>query len=140
MVFELPDCELLGISSRLHAILTNNPTGTLLTIALAWTQLELGTSALFLPRTWVTGLWAAISSCHLTFTFPQAHFQTLLQPPKLRNQHLTDVFLRLKFSSSQLTDLNYCRLFLRVIFMSDIAYGSNHQRSLYQPFGLHDIY
>jgi hypothetical protein len=137
---ELPDWELWSVSYRLHAMLhninTHTPTGSLLVITMIWTQLELGIGNFFLnvpynhpyvQRTWITGLWEAITPYDINFSFPHDQFQGLLRLPKKNDQHLMDIFLSMTLSPSQLSDINYCRIFLRVIFVSDIADAAGTQ-------------
>jgi len=126
---ELPDLPLLSISTRLHFLLhhlkTRDMTGRLLEISIEWTQLELGSSThilnttpipSYVTSTWVTALCNVLSPFALTFrSTPQS------PPPRQNDMYLMDLFRATNLSHTQLQSLNYCRLFLRVVFISDIT-------------------
>jgi hypothetical protein len=103
--------------------------GKLLQCALTWTQMTAGTSISILQDVstklphleskWLASLRLFLSSVHATIEVDKPGI-----PPIQRehDQHLMDIIITSgRFTSTQIRRLNYCRLFLQTVTISDIA-------------------
>lgn len=104
-------------------------TGKLLLISLTYLQLICGsvTPVLSLPYdkyckwvepTWLQSFWGFISKVGYDI---HVHQQWLPILPRKNNHALMDHFMKLGYSASQLATLNRCRIYLQIIFLSDIV-------------------
>jgi len=117
---------------KLHLFLGHlrleDDTGKLIKISMSYVQLLSGATTFFLnkPYTnyswvewgWVTSLWNFLGSTNLSFQMP-SHWTPSL--PRLHDVCLMDYFVSLRLPHSALKSLNYCRLYLQVITLSDIS-------------------
>jgi len=110
-------------------ICLGDTTGKLLLIALSYLQLISGATKPILQQDinqylqwikkfWMTSIWSFLSRTQLKLHIPGAWCPT---PPRRHNIVLMDHFLCLKFSPGDMTKLNCCRLYLQVIYLSNIA-------------------
>ena len=133
---ELPDWELMSISARLATLMYHiraaDDTGKLLSISIQWTQLEIGTNDLFLnlkpstflsltTPTWITSLWKAMSPYNIQFTPSSLPSSIIPTPPRQSDDFIMNLFLNHHFTTQQLITINHCRLYLQVLFISDIS-------------------
>jgi len=103
-------------------------TGKLIKIDLSYVQLLCGTSTFFMNKAynnytwvewgWVTSLWSFLSHTSLSFHFPSHWVPTL---PRENDVFLMDYFIALRLPVSILRALNFCRVYLQVITLSDIC-------------------
>ena len=119
----------LKLQKFLYHIRQRDKTGNLLLISLENSQLQLGTSTPFytlphntwsqlITHTWSTHLFYMLEKCFISVTFPS--FWT--PSPQRTNDHLImDIFLSNIRDSKTLYMLNACRIFLNVLFISDIT-------------------
>ena len=111
----------------------NHRTAKLIYIDLTYIQIIPGIGEFFLNKDytpyswvekgWLTSLWEFVSQVKLTFSYPSAW-----QPPLLRqgDTFLTDFFLSLKLPLKEMGLLNWCRLYLQVLTLSDIVAANGH--------------
>jgi hypothetical protein len=106
-------------------------TGELMQMLLEYTQLECGCrgnqlqqdykkyECLLLNKNWITEVWGHLSTCKAT-----VEINGLWEPKENRKSDLA-IMERLlasgRFSGKELQQINYCRIYLQVFFMSDIA-------------------
>jgi hypothetical protein len=106
-------------------------TGELMQMLLEYTQLECGCrgnpllqdyknyECLLLNKNWIAEVWVHLSTCKTT-----VEINGLWIPKENRKRDLT-IMERLvasgRFSGKELQQINYCRIYLQVLFMSDIA-------------------
>lgn len=119
---------------------SNSTAGKLLKVAVAWFQQQAGVSFSILedvhtPLPHLESKWIASLRTFLATTdmFLQVDTPSIPQPQRLRDFHLMDAIISSKkFTSSEIRRLNYCRLFLRAVTLSDIALldGKNLDMSL----------
>ena len=107
-------------------------TGSLILIDLSHLQLQVGSSTLFLnlpfhnyenwtESGWLPSIWQFLNKANLKIYIRKAYV------PQLQRKHdiaLMDFFLSLKYKPAVLRNLNSCRLYLQVIFLSDITTAS----------------
>ena len=103
-------------------------TSQLIHINLGYIQLLTGIAGFFLncdyaqfswvEPGWVTSLWEFTSQSNITFNYP-----LLCRPsaPREYGKFLMDYFMNLKLSHKTLEILNHCRMYLKVITLSDIV-------------------
>ena len=103
--------------------------GKLLRIAVAWFQAALGTGVSFLTDTetplphfeskWLRSLRLFLSHCDASLTLDNSHV------PELQREgdtHIMDTVLASnRFTSTQICKINYCRLYLQAMTLSDIC-------------------
>ena len=132
-----------------HWRLPSSQLGQLLRIAVSWFQVSLGTSFSFLVNTdtvlphfeskWLQSLRAFLSHCGGSFSLDDYHIPTLQRD---NDSYIMDKVLSSAiFTPPQIRRINYCRLYLQVITLSDICtapgthfdfemyYGRIHERS-----------
>jgi hypothetical protein len=106
-------------------------TGELMKMLLEYTQLECGCrgnplqqeyknyEGLLLNKTWITEVWGHLSTCKAT-----VEINGLWEPKENRKSDLA-IMERLvasgRFSGKESQQINYCRIYLQVFFMSDIS-------------------
>jgi hypothetical protein len=106
-------------------------TGELMQMLLEYTQLECrcrgnplqqdytNYEGLLLNKNWITEVWGHLSTCKAT-----VEINGLWKPKENRKSDL-EIMERLvasgRFSGKELQQINYCRIYLQVFFMSDIA-------------------
>jgi hypothetical protein len=107
-------------------------TGSLMLIDLSHLQVQVGSSTLFLnlpyhnyanwtESGWLPSIWQFLNRANLKIFIRKAYV------PQLQRKHdiaLLDFFLLLKYKPAVLKILNSCRLYLQVIFLSDITTAS----------------
>jgi hypothetical protein len=75
--------------------------------------------ALILNKNWITEVWGHLSTCKAT-----VEINGLWEPKENRKSDLA-IMDRLiasgRFSGKELQQINYCRIYMQVLFMSDIA-------------------
>ena len=150
---ELPDWELMSISARLATLMYHiraaDDTGKLLSISIQWTQLEIGTNDLFLnlkpsaflsltTPTWITSLWKAMSPYNIQFTPSSLPPSLIPTPPRQNDDFIMNLFINHHFTPQQLTTINHCRLYLQVLFISDISNAAGISIDL--PYRGNDLY
>jgi hypothetical protein len=121
-------------NSRLPYLLGNlrcgDTAGELMQMLLEYTQLECGCrgnplqqgyknyEGLLLKKNWITEVWGHLSTCKAA-----VEINGLREPKENRNSDLA-IMERLvasrRFSGKELQQINYCRIYLQVFFMSDI--------------------
>jgi hypothetical protein len=122
-------------NSRLQYLLGHlrcgDTTGELMQMLLEYTQLEYGRrgnlllqdykkyECLLLNKNWITEVWGHLSTCKAT-----VEINGIWVPKENRKSDLA-IMERLvasgRFSGKELKQINYCRIYLQVFFMSDIA-------------------
>ena len=120
----------------------NSHAGQILRITVAWAQYCIGTSTSFLTdtttklphleSTWLTSLRQFLHAVGGTLELDHRYIPPLQRE---RDQHIMDVVLQSnKFQPQQIRFVNYCRLYLRVITVSDIsnANGTDILTGMYQ--------
>jgi hypothetical protein len=143
VVFGATQYDCLGLNhlavlqgkSRLQYLLVHlrcgDTTCELMQMLLEYTQLECGCrgnplqqdyknyECLLLNKNWITEVWGHLSTCKAT-----VEINGLWEPKENRNSDLA-IMERLvaagRFSGKELQQINYCRIYLQVFFMSDIA-------------------
>jgi len=104
-------------------------TGKLLIISLSYLQLLSGSThpiltqpftkySKWIENTWLNSLWAFLSKVGYSVTVSQ---QWLPVPPRKYDKGLMDQFIQLGFEPLQLGILNRCRLYLQVLYLSDLV-------------------
>jgi hypothetical protein len=104
-------------------------TAKLLLIDISTIQLLVGSQTLFLnlaykeyrhlvEHGWLTLLWCLFDEIQYTVAIHQAHVLTV---PRVNDRSLTDFFVSLQLPKRDLQRLNRCRIYLQVIFLSDIS-------------------
>ncbi len=104
-------------------------TGSLILIDLSHLQLQVGSSTLFLnlpyhnyakwtESGWLPSIWQFLNRANLKIFIKKAYVP---QPQRRHDIALMDFFLSLKYKPAVLQTLNLCRLYLQVIFLSDIT-------------------
>ena len=104
-------------------------TGKLFKISLDTTQLQAGTSTPFysldynrwrsiLTPTWITHLWCLLSICDISISITNPWKYT---PPRKNDQFLMDLLLPHIPSPSIHYALNACRIYLRILTLSDLV-------------------
>jgi hypothetical protein len=104
-------------------------TGSLMLIDLSHLQLQVGSSTLFLnlpyhnyakwtESGWLPSIWQFLNRANLKIFIRKAYVP---QPQRKNDVALMDFFLSLKYKPAVLKTLNFCRLYLQVIFLSDIT-------------------
>jgi hypothetical protein len=108
---------------------TNSNAGNLLRIAVAWTQLHLGTSLPFLtdtatslphmPGRWLCSLRTFLTRINGSIKLDQSFLSPI---QRKRDVYIMDMIIhRGTFSDNKIKLLNYCRLFLQAVTLSDIC-------------------
>jgi hypothetical protein len=106
-----------------------NKTGKLLLISLTYLQLLSGSRypilqqsykhySLWIEQTWLTSFLAFLSKVRYRVTVSNQWVPTI---QRRNDQSLMDHFQSLGYSATQLSTLNRCRLYLQVLFLSDLT-------------------
>jgi len=104
-------------------------TGNLILISLSYLQLLSGSATPILQReykqyqqwvenSWLTSLWAFLSKVKYKVV---VHQEWLPSKPRANDISLMDQFMALGYKANQLLSLNRCRLYLQVIYLSDLV-------------------
>ena len=114
---------------------TKNDTGKLLRVAVAWLQLHTGVSFSLLdnvttviPHTatrWLPSLRTFLASINGTIQLDRNYV-----PPmqRVHDEYIMDTILRsAAFTNDQIKIINYCRLYLQVVTVSDICHANGTQ-------------
>ena len=107
----------------------NDKTGKLIKIILQLTQLHCGVSVPFytqdfskfhnvVPTTWFSSIWSYMSTCGITMTESSPW---TLSPPRVNDKCLMDLLIPHIPDKKTHAQLNWCRLFLKVVFVSDVT-------------------
>ena len=134
----LPQLQNESLISKLNFYLMHNGINTIsghhLQISAEYVQLEIGLSKQFFSLSykkygylasncWLTSLWSDISmfpSLKLKYKMPGFPI-----PPRINDGFLMDfIFLLQRYSNEQMISINRQRLYLHVIFLSDITTGN----------------
>jgi hypothetical protein len=107
----------------------NTDAGNLLRIAVAWTQLHIGTSACFLtdtetPLPHLPGWWLRSLRTFLNRIDGSLELDSYFLPPPERHRdvYIMDMVLASdSFTKQEICRINYCRLFLQAVTLSDIC-------------------
>jgi len=110
-------------------------TGELIIISLSYLQLLVGSTHLSLnlpyakyakwvERSWLTSLWEFLDRTRLTVEVRRAW---LPQLPREGDSTLMSLFIESGYGGKELAQLNQCRLFHQVFFISDIATANGKQ-------------
>jgi hypothetical protein len=108
---------------------TDSDSGNLLRIAVAWTQLHLGTSLSFLADTETSlphmpGRWLCSLRTFLARINGSIELDQTFLPPiqRERDVYIMDMIIhRSTFSNTEIKLLNYCCLYLKAVMLSDIC-------------------
>jgi hypothetical protein len=108
---------------------TDTDASRLLRIAVSWTQLHLGTSFCFLqdtetPLPHMPGRWLKSLRIFLSTISGSLELDKMYLPPIQRKHdtYIMDMVLQAGcFSASEIRKINYCRMYLQVITMSDLV-------------------
>jgi hypothetical protein len=104
-------------------------TADLILIDISYIQLLVGSSTIFfnLPYDtykwlvddcWLTSIWAFLSTIQFQLAIKRAYIPS---PQRDQDVALMDLFVSQKYDRKRLMALNRCRVFLRVLFLSDIC-------------------
>jgi hypothetical protein len=115
----------------------NNTTGKLMRSMLYYTQLECGCSANVLEQdygrysrvamtvNWITGIWEHLQSCKSTLKI-NAEWKPL--PNRKNDVAMMEALTETEeFTAKELKEINSCRIYLRVFYISDIATHDGHR-------------
>lgn len=107
---------------------THDRTGQLIHSDLTYLQLLSGSGFFILNQPqknyqwieqgWLTSIWIFLNSSDLKLLYPN-HWTPNL--PRAHDQYIMDYFISLKLPKNAMVRLNRCRLYLRVLTISDIA-------------------
>jgi hypothetical protein len=114
---------------------TNTDAGNLLRIAVAWTQLHIGTSACFLmdtqtPLPHLPGRWLRSLRSFLNRIDASLELDSYFLPPpqRQRDVYIMDMVIASEsFTAPEICRINYCRLYLQAITLSDICLADGIQ-------------
>mmetsp|Transcript_21350 Transcript_21350/g.30549 ORF Transcript_21350/g.30549 Transcript_21350/m.30549 type:complete len:1538 (+) Transcript_21350:1841-6454(+) len=104
-------------------------TGELILIAMSYLQIISGSTKLFLnlpfgkyskwiEHTWLTSLWAFLIRVNLTVDIRKAWTP---EPQRQGDGAIMTIFIESGYSGKDLAQLNRCRLYVQVFFISDVA-------------------
>jgi hypothetical protein len=112
-------------------LICGDATGRIMQILLEYTQLKCGCrgnslaqdynnySALLINTKWITEVWEHLHTCKATVEVDG------LKQPEANREHATMTMETLiasgRFTNKELKDINYCRIYLQVFFISDIT-------------------
>ena len=110
---------------------THNNTGKLLRVAVAWLQLHTGVSFSLLANVttviphmvtrWLPSLRTFLATIHGTISLDKTYV-----PPiqRTHDEYIMDTILQSEaFTTAQIKILNYCRLYLQVVTVSDLCHA-----------------
>jgi hypothetical protein len=125
----------LQVHTRLQYLLGHlccgNATGRLMKMLLEYTQLECGCrgnslakdynnySALLIKANWITEVWENLQSCK-----SKVEIDVLWQPTENRERDILimeSLIASGRFTNKYLKEINYCRIYLQVFYLSDIT-------------------